>query len=177
MRVRGLAAIAVVLLLLVGAVVNGATAEDAKGCEGLSDYRAAMFKAGRDYLDSRGKDGIETGRDPFTYSSDDWTKIADHALAYQKALKDIDPPEWAAPWHQAQIESIGLLEQMSRAVAEDGIFAVIAFEKQINDADAKRSEALEAVTKTCADFAQFQRDWDALDGENEQGTPVATPTD
>ena len=42
-------------------------AEDTKGCEGLADYRVAIFKAGRDYLKALDEDGIPGSRDIFTY--------------------------------------------------------------------------------------------------------------
>lgn len=165
----------VVLLVLSGAMLqSNVQAKDAPGCDGLASYRAAMFKAGRDYLASLDKDSIPVSRSPITYSSDDWTALANDALAYQRAMKKIAPPDFAKDWHQAQIEKDGLVQQLAATAASSGVLATIAFKDQIDLATKKSDAALAAAGKSCADFIGFQHDWDSLDGDI-NGTPVATP--
>lgn len=171
---RTIAAAALVAVLLAGSLFSiTADAKDAKGCEGLADYRAAMFQLWRHDGDGR---SIMQDRDPLTLSSDDWLLVAETALEYQRALKKIEVPDFAADWHQARIEAIGLAEQMSRAIAKDGFLVALAFVDSIEASEAKEADAVEAANLICADFAGFVHDFDALDGEID-GTPVATPTD
>ena len=163
------------LIVVSGLAINRADAKDTKGCDGLADYRAEMFAAGRDYLKLLDEDGIGVGRDPFTYSSDDWTSGADDLLAYNRALVEIDPPEWAAEWHQLKIELSGLSEQVFRIIAKDGVMMILGFSDQFDANEAATDAAIERIGKSCADFPAFTRDHDALDGDID-GTPVATPT-
>lgn len=174
---RKLFAVLIVAMILTGGMVaTGAGAKDAKGCEGLADYRADMFVAGRDYLELLDDDGLGGDRDPFTYSSDDWIRFGEDALIYQQALKSIIPPPWANEWHVAVESSFGLLEQIAKSAANEGVFALLVFEKPLTDAEIARDSGLVSASKQCGDFAEFHHDWDALDG-NIDGTPVATPTD
>lgn len=175
---RRLSVLLVVAALFAGAVaVQVTAAEDAKGCEGLSDYRVAMFKIGRDYLEK-----IESEvpnwqqREATSYSTDEWRSISEAALEAQRAIKDLDPPTWAEAWHDLQIERWGMVEQMTKTVASDGIMAAIAFTDGLDSIEEKLKSATEDVGKACADFIDFERDWQSLDGEID-GTPVATPTD
>lgn len=166
----------VAMIVAGGFAAATADAKDAKGCDGLGDYRTEMFKVGRDYLKANSEDGIPFSRELLTYSSDDWTNLAENVLEYQRGLNSIDPPDWAQQWHQTQIEGAGLLEQIGRAAAENGALATVAFSDQAEAIQEQRDAALKAVSKICSQFTEFRYDWDALDGDVD-GTPVATPTD
>jgi len=94
--------VAIMLGALIGALLYatvGTSAKDAEGCEGLSDYRIAMLKAGHEYVDTLTEDGIPPSRDVLTYSSDDWNDLADDVVTMQIALKAIPAPEWVKEWH------------------------------------------------------------------------------
>src|SRR5215216_1715188 len=108
---------------------RSAGAQDGDGCEGLGDYRTAMLDAGRDYLAALEDAGVPAGsdRDPLTYSSSEWDALAAASADYQGALRDIEPPAFAADWHRAQIELRGLAEQVAKAAAKDGVLALAAF--------------------------------------------------
>lgn len=163
---------AAVALLFVGLVAGWATpagAEDAKGCEGLTEYREAIIAAWQGD-EAASTDSANGNRDPMTLSSDEWLLIADGARDYQRVLKEIDPPGFAEDWHQAQIELIGLLEQSSRAAAKDGVFAMFAFAESIEEAEAKEAAAVEAGAAICPDFGDFVQEFAALRGD-EPGTP------
>lgn len=159
------------------AVTTDAKAKDAKGCEGLADYRAEMFKIGRDYLETLDKAGIKTGlnADPFSMSESDFQLVADALKVEIEAMKKIDPPEFAVASHEARIEYSEMGQQIMLAAAVGGIFATMPF-KDASDAAEAKLEAAKAEPTSCPDFAQFLLDIDAIDGEID-GTPVATPTD
>lgn len=176
--------IALLLLLVVPLVVGllrwlpPATAGDAPGCEGLTTYRAAMLAAGQEFLRAFDDDGysfaaIESDQ-VLTYSSDDWTAMADHFLALNRELRDITPPDWAAEWHDLRIQHMGLLEQTLRAIATGGILMGWAFVDPLDELNANAEAAVVAASVTCDNFAAFAYEWDALDGKVD-GTPVATP--
>lgn len=181
MRSARIAAVAITIVLgvcggLFAAHVTDGSGDDTKGCEGLGDYRAAMFKAGRDYLKALDDDRIPVSRDITTFSSDDFVVLADDALDYSRVMKGIIPPSFAATWHQVKIERLGIVEQIGRAAAQGGLFVALAFSDQIDANERAAADAVAAAAAICADFASFEHDWQALDGLID-GTPVATPTD
>lgn len=159
------------LLGTCGVVAFPAYAKDAEGCEGLSDYSQDMLSAGRDYVDNLKDDGIPTSRDPLSYSSEDWTQLAKRAAEFEKAIKEIDPPSFAEDWHQSQIEHMGLVEQVAKAAAEEGVMAVLAFTEALDNDEAARKAALADVSASCSEFSAFHSEWDLIDGEAE-GTPT-----
>jgi len=163
--------LAVVLIALNGLAATSGAAKDAKGCKGLSDYREEVFA-----LWSNSPSGMGD-RKPTSMSSDDWLEIADVALKYQRGLKKIDPPDFAAAWHQALIEDIGLAEQMFLAIADGGLFMALGFEELFDEAEEKLEAAVETGDAMCADFSDFARDYEAL-GDEDDGTPSpeATPS-
>lgn len=179
MRLRALIPVAILIGLLVGigtyAVVE-TDAKDAEGCEGLRDYRAAMFKAGHNYQEANKEDGIDISSDPFLLSSDDFTNLADNILQFHRDLKAIEPPEFAAPWHQLEVDGTALGEQAFRAIAIGGLLVMLGFGDQIDANDAAREAAIIVADGICSDFSAFQHDFDSIDGDID-GTPVATPTD
>ena len=166
----------IALIVAGGFVATSANAKDAKGCEGLADYRVAMFKVGRSYLEANADDGIPFDRDPLTFSSDDWADAASNALQFQRDIKSVTPPNWAMPWHVLKIEFAGLVEQAFRAISTGGILMSAGFSEPIDANGSAADSAVKEITKTCPVFADFQHDWSALDGDID-GTPVATPTD
>jgi hypothetical protein len=173
-------AVAVILTLIISSGVGWfawnqtSEANDATGCEGLADYRVAMFKIGRAYLKALDEDGIPLSRDSLTYSTEEWTTFAEDTLQFQRDLTSINPPVWASSWHELQVERTSLQAQLAKAIATAGISATAAFADHFNANDAERDTAIEAISQTCRDFAAFTHDWSALDGEID-GTPVATP--
>src|SRR4051812_31516716 len=121
---------AVLALLLGGQVVRHFTQSnpsDAPGCQGLADYRTAMFRAERDYLDDITEDGVPAGEEPVTYSSAAWHTIAEDTLSLQTALNAITPPPWAAGFHEVVIARERISEQISASVAEGGVTAGMPF--------------------------------------------------
>lgn len=166
-----------ILAVLAGAVFapSRSAAEDAPGCEGLGDYRAEMFKAGRDFLALLDERGVSLSKDPFSYSTDDWIAYAESSLEFQRDLKEITPPAWAAEWHQAKVDLAAIAEQLGKAAEKDGVLAVLMFGDALEKNEAEGNALIATISATCADFQQFTVDWDALDG-NIKGTPVATPS-
>lgn len=173
---RSLVLLTALLLFGVGVTVTGSTAAtDAPGCEGLSAYRVAMFRL---WTTDDGTPVPSAGlkdRDPRTLSSDEWLEIADAALTYQRALRAITPPSFAAAWHQALIESAGLVESMSRSIAKDGIMAAYVYASPIDASNQEIADATTQGSATCADFGAFVRAYDAL-GDTTNATPAATPS-
>lgn len=155
----------VAMIVAGGFISSNAEASDSAGCEGLAEYQAAMLKIGTEYVVAKEAIGIGQEREMFTLSSDDWTNLSEVALDYQVALKEIDVPGWVGPWHDTLIANAGLLEQISKTAAADGLLALIAFEDQVNDIDQARIAAIATVSSTCSDFVAFHRAWDALDGD------------
>ena len=155
-----------VVALFAAMVVIGwlasASAEDAPGCDGLSDYREAMMPLA--------PGGYWQDRDPLTISSDEWAEFAEAAVAYQRALRDITPPLWAEEWHQIRVEFVGLAEQVGKAVSTGGIFLALGFVDSIEAMELREADARERAIAACPDFVQFLDEWDPPDG-----TPVATP--
>lgn len=172
MKRLGLIAGVLVLLFAVGAFAMQGRAKDAEGCDGLSVYRTEMFAAATAYGKRMDEHGL-TGRAVLSLSSDDWRNFADDALAYQRDLKAITPPEWAASWHETQIAYAGMAEQVAALAAESGPLAVAAIGPQIDEVAANAVDAAKETAKTCADFAAFVSDWYRYLGVDE---PVATPT-
>jgi hypothetical protein len=120
--------------------------------------------------------GIGPDREPATFSSGDWKAYAEGALQLQRALREIEPPSWAESWHESKIEVAGLQEQIGKAAAEGGVLVILAFEEPLDANEARQDAALAEATEACAEFADFEAEWDALDGQVE-GTPVATSVD
>lgn len=170
--------IAIVLAVLasVSYWITQTQAKDSEGCDGLGDYRKEMLKIGRDYLKALDEDGLPLSREVTTYSTDDWTALAEDALEVQRDLKDVDPPAFAEGWHALKVQRAGLSEQLAMTVATGGLMMALAFGDQFDANDAAADKELAEIAKTCADFAAFEHDWQALDGDID-GTPVATPTD
>lgn len=150
-----------------GLGATSGSAKDATGCEGLSDYREDVFALWSDNSSEELRDS-----DLLSLSSDEWLELADFALEFHRGFKKIDTPEFAASWHQARIESIGLVEQLARSVAQGGFFAALVFEEPIEEAEANLEAAVETGSAVCADFSDFARDYDAL-GNEDDVTPAS----
>jgi len=172
MKRLGLIAGVLVLLVAVGAFAMQGSAKDATGCDGLSTYRQEMIAAARSYGERMAEDGLH-GRAIMSLSSDDWRNFAENALAYQRDLKAITPPSWAASWHETQIAYAGMAEQVAALAAESGPLAVAALGPQIDEVATNAADAANATAKTCADFAAFVADWYRFLGVD---NPAATPT-
>lgn len=143
-------------------------ADDAPGCEGLAEYREAMFAAAEPLP-------MQADDNPLTMSSSDWLAYAESSLAFHDRLSEVEPPEWAAEWHVVRLDITGMQEQIGRAAAKEGAFVILGFEELVNDIFERDDETRESAIAICSDFATFADDWDALDGENRDGTPVPTP--
>ena len=159
--------LAVIFIAINGLAATPGAAKDAKGCEGLGDYREEMFA-----LWSDGPEAWVGDRDESTLSSDEWLELSGIALEFQRGLKKIDPPEFAAAWHQVAIEHTGLTEQMARAIADGGLLVGLGFKDSYDASEAKREAAVETGAAMCADFDDFVRDYRALPVED-GGTPAA----
>lgn len=165
----------VVAVMIALALAPGVSrAGDAPGCEGLTQFRADVMPIGEAWADALFDAHLDPSRSPATFSSDDWLAYADIMLAANRGLKTIDAPDWLEEWLQVRIESTGLTEQMSQAAAEGGFLVLLAFKDQVDALDQRSDDVDSAANAQCPDFAQFAREWDALDGEID-GTPVATP--
>src|SRR5687768_13393677 len=101
-----LALIVVATLIAIGPATTSADDKDTAGCDGLSAYSDKMLDAGKDYLDDLEEDGVSLDADPLSYSSEDWTMLAENAGSFRDALDEIDPPAFAAEWHEAQREGL-----------------------------------------------------------------------
>jgi hypothetical protein len=132
-----------------------------------------MFAAARTFLNALDDGGLRETDDPQTFSSDDWRLLADQVDIYVLALREIDPPHFAVGWHQAVIEAAILGADISRAIANDGIDAIEAFQTPSAISDRALQLTLSAAIRHCPDFEQFHLDWEAMDDDT-TGTPVAT---
>src|SRR5680860_946014 len=170
---------AVIVGVPIGAVsvfqTLGSRPEDAPGCEGLEAYSEQMLDAGAELVEHWVSVGFGPERELATYSSDEWTAYAEGALQLQRSLREIEPPSWAESWHGSKIEATGLQEQIGKAAAEGGLLAIQAFEEAIDAIEAHEDAGYAEAAAACADFAAFEAEWDALDGQVE-GTPVAAQT-
>jgi len=153
------------------ALTQGATAQNAQGCEGFSEYQDAMIEVGTEYLAALDDDGILPGRDPLTYSSADWESLAENAVSWQESMKSIEPPVWADDWHQTQVERAGLLEQLGIAAGESGAMASLTFGDSIDANVAAAGVAAESAIQQCTLFLPFEVEWESLDAEI-GGAPV-----
>lgn len=167
MRARMVAALAV--LLLVGSLIGSlhASAEDAKGCEGLAPYRAKMTIAGNTYARKLADIGYTEDREILSYSSQEWVAIADATLEAQTRYKKITPPPFAQAYHDNLIAKLGLIEQLGRAIADNGPFAALVFTEPIDEIDSEAQIAIDAALAACPDFAKLLPD--------EVATPQASP--
>ncbi len=147
---------------------------DPEGCDGLSKYRGQVLTSGELYLNNLANAGIPTSRGALTYSSDDWKSYAKEARALRKRLGKIKPPGYAKRWHELEMQRLDLQGQLGDAAASSGIMAVTGIINQMETTDAALDQAVKTASAVCSAFADFQHDWDALDGDV-QGTPVATP--
>lgn len=145
-------------------------------CDGLGDYRKAMFEAGRHYLKAVSDDGIDIDANPMTLSSDDWQALAEDELQYQREIRDVTPPEWAKTWHDLKVQYAGFVQQLDLTAATSGIIAASAMVDELNKLDAQADQAIAAIAQICSEFPAFEHDFDSLDG-NIDGTAVPTPTD
>lgn len=162
----------IVLLIAGGVFAAQGSAKDAAGCDGLGVYRSEMFAAASAYAQRMTDDGLHD-RTIVSLSSDDWQHFAENALAYQRDLKAITPPAWAASWHLTQVAYAGIAQQMSTLAAENGLLAVTAVSPQLDQVAVDAAAAAQTTTRTCADFAAFVSDWYRFLGIDD---PAATPT-
>lgn len=149
-------------------------ADDPPGCDGLAQFSADISLIGQQWRSELDAAGLGPERDIETYSSDDWTAMADAALNTNRALKAIDAPDWAKPWMGIHIESTGLMEQIGRVAAVGGIIATIAFTEQVTELDHRDEIFTTIVTKRCPAFAGFLNG-EYTPGDEIDGAPVATP--
>jgi len=153
-----------VLLIVAAAVAVFAlplSADDAPGCEGLEAYSAAMMAEERP---------IEADENVFTMSSSDWLAYAESALDFHDRIAAIEPPTWAAEWHEVRLDLAGFKEQVGRAAALEGVFVVLGFEDTIEELNERDAVALAAAVAACPDFEAFALEWNPP-----EGTPVASP--
>lgn len=182
MSKRALVALGVVgifaAVAFIGWLIAPAEAEDALGCEGLSEYRAAMIEAGENYWAILDDGGISDTDAILTWTPDDWGVFATAATDYAVHLQSIEPPPFAAAWHDVKIDAAGLTINIARAVETGGALVIIGFSGEADKLDAREVDAYNAAIAVCPDFAVFQAEWDAIDGEIDgppKATPLATP--
>lgn len=166
---KWIALFVIAMIVAGGFISTTANAKDAKGCEGLGEYRAEIFEVGSNYLTNVRSDipGFDD-REMTSYSSEEWIALADDLVEYQKSISAVEPPEWAKPWHLYQIERAGTNEQVARTAGTDGLFAIIAFTEAIEALESKAELVKSEVSAVCGDFPKFLADWDMLDGTMDQ---------
>jgi hypothetical protein len=172
---RLLLVLVVALLVMPGVSLLRADAKDAPGCDGLGEYRAELFAVGSDYYSALADGFIDVTAASETYSTDDWSVIADASLQLQRDLKAIDPPEWIREWHVKQITQVGGLQQVASTAVESGVFAASMVGSSFAELPGQIKQIQIDLEAVCADAKQFFYDWAALDGYV-AGTPVATPS-
>jgi hypothetical protein len=107
-------------LIVLGAIATGAqgASSDARGCEGLDAYRAAITAARSSDQYIRVTPPPEGDWDAVT--PEDWTALADNFWMLNAELKAIDPPIFATAWHEATIDLNRRLVGVARAVVHGG---------------------------------------------------------
>jgi len=134
-------------------------------CDGLPAYRNAMLKAGKRWVKGMERDGL-AGRSTQTYSEADWNAYADRASRLLSDLRKIDPPVFAASWHDAMVDSAHLKVNFARSASLVGFdFTADYLAKRVVATSTEVADARKAASSSCADFATFNREWTKLDGQ------------
>jgi hypothetical protein len=84
----------VILVIGTGLLWSGGgvrAAVDSPGCDGFGEYQTEMNRASQTTVDAADEAGI-VGRDPMTFSTDEWKAMSDIYLDLQGDVKEIDPP-------------------------------------------------------------------------------------
>src|SRR5262249_2575933 len=107
-------------------VVVAVTPSPSAPCAGLPDYRTAMLKAGKRWLRGMKRDGL-ADRSTRTFSEAEWEDYAARAARLLSDLRKIDPPSFAASWHDALVDSARLKVNFARSASLVGLDFTAAF--------------------------------------------------
>jgi hypothetical protein len=134
-------------------------------CDGLPAYRTAMLKAGKRWIKGMERDGL-AGRSTQTYSDADWDAYAARADRLLSDLRKIDPPSFAAPWHDAMVDSAHLKVNFARSASLVGFdFTADYLANRVAATSTEVADARQAASASCSDFTAFNQEWNNLDGK------------
>jgi hypothetical protein len=134
-------------------------------CDGLPSYRTAMLKAGKRWIKGMERDGL-AGRSTQTYSDADWEAYAARASRLLSDLRKIDPPTFAASWHDAMVDSAHLKVNFARSASLVGFdFTADYLANRVAATTTEVADARQAAAASCSDFAAFNQEWTNLDGQ------------
>jgi hypothetical protein len=134
-------------------------------CDGLPVYRTAMLKAGKRWIKGMERDGL-AGRSTQTFSAAEWDAYAARASRLLSDLRAIEPPAFAAPWHEAMVDSAHLKVNFARSASLVGFgFAADVLAKRVAATTTEVADARKAAGAACSDFDRFYQEWNKLDGK------------
>lgn len=134
-------------------------------CDGLAGYSDAMLQIGARWIKGMQHDGL-ADRSTRTYSAAEWDDYATRASRLLSDLREIDPPAFAAPWHDAMVDSTHLRINFARSASLIGFdYAADMLATRVAATSTEVADARQSVTESCSDFATFSQSWDLLDGQ------------
>jgi len=164
---RALRLAAVVLLALTGfGLVSSGTvvARQNDDCAGIEDYIAGLEAAGSE-LESAMLENDDSDMESWT--SEEFTAAADVFEAAQESFGAVEPPAIAEDYHATILEMFGMLGQMFDTMATAGIFGALIFVEQLDELEARSTEAAQALEDACGIAIE-----DVLEEEDSAATPV-----
>jgi hypothetical protein len=137
----------------------------AASCDGLSDYGDAMLKIGRRWIKGMQRDGL-ADRSTRTFTAAEWEDYADRADRLLSDLRTVEPPAFAAPWHEAMVASARLKVNFGRSASLVGFdFTADLLATRVAATSDQLADARQEAAATCSDFTTFFQKWDGLDGQ------------
>lgn len=134
------------------------------GCDGFEAYQAAYDDAiygsmmeNPDILDAA--TALSESEDFSDITDEQFRAIGGWYRASQLALAQVEPPSWAQAWHDATVESLGILADVFFAAAADGADAAfLAHSAALDRNTTELTAAAEAATLSCPDFEAWAAD-------------------
>ena len=153
--------------LIVGGGASGSangtdqTESGAIGCEGLEDYQEAYDDAAATAVFSHPEamplvlelENLDFEQAEDLLTPDEWLILAALFESVSVELDAVEPPAFAADWHQNQVEGFGLLGDMLQAAGDGGFtLAALTYATEIMRIEAEFNTAIEEASAICPEF-------------------------
>jgi hypothetical protein len=141
-------------------------ANDSQGaCAGLANYRSPMLKAGERWMKGMKRDGL-LGRSVQSFDQAEWQDYGARAERLLADFKKIEPPAFATSWHRGMMKSARLKLEFAAVAPVLGFDATAqVYGLHVTRTKSILADGSKAASETCAAFAEFQHEWDGLDGQ------------
>jgi hypothetical protein len=111
------------------------------------------------------RDGL-ISRSTRTFTATEWEDYASRADRLHSDLLTVEPPAFAASWHEAMIDLARLKINFGRSAALVGFdYTADLLAPRVSATSTEVANARETASTTCSDITTFYKKWDNLDGQ------------